>query len=438
MFNRTHDDQGYLLLLGADNFLRERAIVGALRVYQGMVVGMQPRPLPNRNRMFDHIIEGDPNTASRALDAVQRFEATSGLRPDAVVPVSELGVEGAFAIARRYGCPSISEACLPQVRDKDAMKRAFARAGVPTARHATYATLHELRAAARALRFPLVLKPRECGGSVGTIKVDTPEGLEAGFRHCQEAFDRFADNLTLGNGRFQAEELVDATHEVSVEVLCHPDQRWVLAVTDKFVSRRPYFAEIGHLVPSRESGNEALARLAGRACEAVGITRGVAHVEVLINDRTGDMNVVEVGARPGGGGIMELVDRVYGFNPYELHVASYLDRLDSPPGGRRSRGAAGIAFLKAAEGTIAAIHLPQELPPEARSLYVTAKVGDRSGRHADSSLAREGAVEFFWPQPHGRCGEEMIERACALSAEIFEVSPDLIKITEAIDEEICK
>jgi len=435
MFNRkraTAREGRYLLLLGADltssasapsAILRERAVIGAIRAYSGMVVGMGPNPISAPNRLLDHMLSGNMFDPPGALEAVKEFERSEGLRPEAVVPVIEMTVPVAVEIAEHYGLPAISRQCLRFARDKHAMKEAFERAGLPTARHVAYSTLAELQQAARSLRFPLVLKPRDFAGSVGTIKVDGPAGLEAAHQHCRSSLLGSSPAYGLADGRFQAEEFVESTHEVSIEVLNYGDRRMVMSVTDKLVTKLPYFAEIGHTLPSRDNDNQPLRTLAMNACAALQIDRGIAHVEVLLNAGTGAMSLVEVGARPGGDGLMDMIDRVYGFNPYEYHVAAYLGTLTEFPDTNERAGTAGVALLKASGGRITGVSLPKDFAPQQIGLYVTARPGDQSQRDITSNMAREGAAEFFWPKaPQARTGQ-MLEAAQLLSQTIFSVEP---------------
>ncbi|MCW2502070.1 MAG: hypothetical protein JWO79_354 [Actinomycetia bacterium] len=418
---RANGDR-YLLLLGADPLLRERAVVSALRTYPGPVVGMASDPVTGANRYFDHVLPASYYDAKAALAAVENFERDTGLVPDAVVPILELNLHVAVAIAAHYGLPSLSERALAASRDKHTMKLAFEAAGIPCARHRAFSTLPELRAAAAELTFPLVLKPRDFAGSVGTIRVDGPDGLAGAFAHCRGALLEIAPTYDFADGRFQAEEFVSSTHEVSVEVINYEGQRAVLAVTDKAKGTPPYFAETGQLIPSRETGNAALRQLALDACAALHVDRGIAHVEVLIGPDA--MTVVEVAARPGGDGIMDLIDRVYGFNPYDLHIAAYRRDIGTLPAiPAEPAGIASIGFLKAEPGTIGAVADPGEYTDRERALYVTAVPGGTS-REPSSYLGREGVLECF--DPGGDPAE--VQRATAArakthSAELFTVVP---------------
>jgi biotin carboxylase len=419
------DTDEYLLLLGADILLRERAIVSALRTYPGPVVGMNPSPA-GANRFFDHVLRADYYNADDALAAVQRYEAETGRRPAAVVPILEMNVHVAFAIARHYGLPAIPERCLDLARDKHTMKEAFEAVGVPTARHRAFSTLEELRQAARELSFPLVLKPRDFAGNVGTIRVDGPDELPAAYDYCRDSLLEIAPLYNFSDGRFQAEEFVESTHEISVEVLNSGDQRAVLAVTDKVKYGPPYFTEMGQLVPGRDSDNEVVRELGKAACAALSMDLGIAHVEILVN---GDqLSVVEVAARPGGDGIMDLIDRVYGFNPYDLQIAAYRGLLDKLPDIPSEPAGTGVCmFLKAPSGTITELRAVPEYTDDELALYVTASVGDRS-EPASSYLTRNGVLEYFvsdsGPAQAQAVQQRVAELAAVRTAEVFAVSDD--------------
>ncbi|MFD8500481.1 acetyl-CoA carboxylase biotin carboxylase subunit family protein [Amycolatopsis sp. NPDC059657] len=411
MFNqRNANSDRYLLVLGADILLRERAIVSALRSYPGQVLGMAPSP-DGQNRFFDDVLRADYYNAEDALAAVRRYELETGLRPEAVVPIIEMTVHVSVAISQYYGLSSLSEEAVGLSRDKHTMKAAFEQAGVPTARHRTFSTLADLQEVSEELTFPLVLKPRDFAGNTGTIKVDSSEDLPAAYDHCRDELLAIAPLYDFSDGRFQAEEFVRSTHEISVEVLNYGDQRAVLAVTDKAKLPAPHFTEIGQLVPSRESDNDAVRDLGVKACEALGITRGIAHVEILVNGS--ELSVVEVAARPGGDGIMDLIDRVYGFSPYDLHYASYLNTMDELPKiPREPRGIGAIRFLKAPVGTITAVNEVEQFTDEELALYVTAKAGDRS-HPASSYLTRDGVMEFFRPGAKAAADPVAFQKAVA-------------------------
>lgn len=418
MFTSYDNGRGtYLLLLKADEFLRDRAIAASLRAWSGPVVGMSPLPALPPHRMFDHVLAGDPHQAGSALEAVRTFERKTGLRPEAVVPITEMSLHPALEIAEAYGLPHLSRRSVEQARNKAAMKEAFYRHGVSTARHEVFRDLDELRRAIGRIGLPVVVKPCEAAHSIGVRLVRTPEEIEPSFRYCTAGLEEVRESWRITNPLFQVEQYIDAEREVSVEVFNQGEQRCVVAVTEKYLTPPPYFAEVGHMVPGAETGNAALEKLALDACAALEVTLGVAHVEVRI-DAKGGLFVVEVAARPGGDCIMDQVERAYGVNMYDLHVRSYLGQRQALPQGLRPRGTSAIAFMQLPEGIVARVTPPRELPEEVMSLYILAREGEAVGGSLNYD-SRAGAVECFWPGDGRFMGTRHLDVAQRLAERIF-------------------
>lgn len=420
-----NESSGYCLLLGADAMWRDRALLGAARAVAVPVAMMQSAAPFARNRAADLVIRGNPLLPEAALSAVLAFEQATGLRPLAVVPLVEMAVEPGLAIAQHYGLRYLSAHSISLARNKTAMKRAFRENGLPTPRFAAFSTLPELRSAMSAIGYPAVIKPAHFGGSEGVRMIRDASGLEDGFRYVHDAMHGHARNFGLAEDSFQIEEYIAADREISVEVLNGPGYRRVVGMTDKFLSPPPYFAETGHSVPSVLSGNEVLNRVAMKACEALDVDRGVAHVEMRIRDN-GEPVLMEVNARIAGDGIPDLVERVTGVNLFWLHAWSY-SRDDEPPAPPvTSRGRAAIAFLKAPAGLIERVLEPQHanLPAEVTALHLWAKAGSRTGAYVNSHT-REGAVELHWPDdPCTELSYRHLELADRLAAELIQVKQE--------------
>lgn len=419
-----NQSSGYCLLLGADAMWRDRALPGAMRAVTAPIAMMQSAAPFGRNRAADLIVPGNPLLPAAALDAVQAFEQRTGLRPIAVVPLVEMAVEPGLAIAQHYGLRYLSARCISLARNKTAMKRAFRENGLPTPRFAAFSTLPELRSAMASIGYPAVIKPAHFGGSEGVRMIRDASELEDGFRHVHDAMHGHARDFGLAEDSFQIEEYIAAEREISVEVLNGPGYRRVVGMTDKFLSPPPYFAETGHSVPSVLSGNAMLNDVAMKACAALDVDRGVAHVEMRIRDN-GEPVLMEVNARIAGDGIPDLVERVTGVNLFWLHAWSYA-RDDEPPAApRTSRGRAAIAFLKAPAGVIERVLevRPAQLPAEVTALHLWARAGARTGEYVNSHT-REGAVELHWPDdPCTELSYRHLELADRLAAELIHVAP---------------
>ncbi|MCX5208650.1 ATP-grasp domain-containing protein [Kitasatospora sp. NBC_00240] len=411
-------NRSYVLLLGLGTsyFLRERSFSGAKDASSMPVWITALDPLRFPQRFFDRVIAADDGYADSVLAAVAEWKQR-GWDLAAVVPINDWGVPSGSAVAKEYGLPGLSADSAHVTRDKYAMKARFEAAGLPTPRSISVASEAEMLAATEEIGFPVVLKPVDFSGSGGVSLARTRAEAITAFAASVEHIERYRDDFPIDGTRYLVEQYVDSQEEVSVEVLCHGDRRTTLAVTEKYLSPPPVFAEVGHLVPSHRTGDTALTTLAEKACEALGIDRGVAHVEIKF-DSKGAPWLIEAAARPGGDGIMDQVERAYGYNPYALHVASYLGIDPFPLVQRDPVRSSAVAFLKAQPGVIASVGIPEDLPESVVSVSVSKKPGDVVKPVADWST-RDGVVEMVWDEIFTERTTMPVELAEKLSAEIF-------------------
>jgi hypothetical protein len=386
----------YILLLGADQYLRERAFSGAKQATDLPVWAATDDAVRKRNRTFDAMLSADPRDADSLLRAI-RAQAARGWHPRVVVPLNDWTVGSANAVNRTLGLGGLDATTVTNARNKHAMKQALLAAGVRTPRAQLVESELDLLDAVEALGLPVVIKPYDFGGSGGVVMATTREEALAALAESKGVIAQYGPAFNILGDKYLVEQLVDSDDEVSVEVLCGDGRAEVLAVTEKYLSPRPWFAELAHLVPSHRTGDRVLTDLAERACVALGIDRGLAHVEIKFG-ADGTPWVIEVAARPGGDGIMDQVERAYSLNPYALHVGSYLgaDQLDAVAAAEPARTAA-IAFLKADPGRIEEVLDGKPLPPEVRTINISAKPGDLS-QAAKNWSTREGLIELEWDQ----------------------------------------
>ncbi|MES2936633.1 MAG: ATP-grasp domain-containing protein [Pseudomonadota bacterium] len=411
----------YILIIGGEFPLRERVLAGALRAGGGMPVYVLAKTrLATTIKFFDGYITGDLTDPEGVLTAVIEHRARTGAEPAAVVPVNDFAMRSALAVAQHFGLRHNAPAAVEHCRDKFTMKEVLAAAGLPVPKFGAFRTLGELQALAERIGFPLVIKPRQLTGSVGVIKVAHPDALAAAWSQCLQDIDSLGGAFKEPLDLFQAEEYIPARSEVSVEVFNHGDVHRVLAVTDKYLGAEPHFVETGHSVPSVYQDHRQLREIAEKSCAALGITVGIGHFEARITP-AGEIRIVEIAARTGGDCIMDLVEHCFGINPYELHVASYLGNMPRLPERLEPRGLGAIAFLKADEGIVDAVRLPEFLPYEVVNMQVTAKPGDVS-HPLNSWHDREGSVEFFWPGRQPENGfDEHLRLAERFSREVVRV-----------------
>lgn len=410
----------YILLLGADSYLRERALAGARQATQLPVWNVLPDPVKVNNRYYDGCIKADPQDKEGMLAEIRRVMREQGYAPQAIVPVNDWSLRQATFLNRELGLTGLSDEVTAHTRDKFLMKQKLREHGVPTAAGRVIAGAAQLDEALRDIAFPVVIKPIDFGGSGGVSLAKDREQAQAALAFATGMMDEYAQAYQVDASRFLVEEFIDTQEEVSVEVLCHGDRYQAIAVTDKYLSPLPYFAEIGHLVPSHRSGDEQLRKVACDACRALGINLGVAHVEIKI--RAGQYYVIELAARPGGDAIMDLVEQAYGENMYKRHVLSYLGAdplFTAPPVARKS---AAISFLKAEQGEIAAIREAVALPAALTNLEIIVQPGHIS-EASKCWRSREGIAQFQWDEIVAHKRMDFIESTDALARAMFVVRP---------------
>ncbi len=183
-------------------------------------------------------------------------------------------------------------------RDKPSMKEALRQAGVPTAASAAVESADALRAFARQVGYPLVLKPRAGAGAQGTIRVDTDSDLELALESFEGEASIAAEEFVEGHEGFYDTITLDgqvahdwATHYYPnvLEAMRH---RWISPqfITTNRIEEAPFYAEV------REMGR--------RVIDELGIGTSATHMEWFFGPR--GLRFSEIGCRPPGVGAWDL------------------------------------------------------------------------------------------------------------------------------------
>ncbi|MEV4005296.1 ATP-grasp domain-containing protein [Actinomadura sp. NPDC049753] len=212
----------------------------------------------------------------------------------------EVYIETSAHLSAALGLPVLDPGAVARCRDKSATREALRAAGFPQPASRAVASLEEARAFAAETGYPLIVKPRNLGGSLGLSKVERPEDLEAAFA--------LTDGTRLGGIRqFEdyvvVEEFLEGP-EISVECVLFQGECTPLIVARKVLggSGTLAFEEIGHDVDANDpllSDTEFHAMLT-RVHAAVGFTDGYTHIEFKLTP-DGAKHVIEINVRLGGG-----------------------------------------------------------------------------------------------------------------------------------------
>jgi biotin carboxylase len=289
----------------------------------------------DRHQTIGDAIRIDLRRPERAADAIVELARERPL--DAVVAADDGGVVAAAIAATRLGLPSNPPEAASRARDKLALRRALAAAGVSQPRFAELPPGGDVA----AVGFPAVLKPAGLAMGRGVIRADDAEGARESERRIRKIMAAAGDDPAAP---LLIEEYVPGV-EVAVEALLRNGRMETLAVFDKpDPLEGPYFEETIYVTPSRLPADvhAAVERLVASAAAAVGLREGPVHAEVRLDGPR--MWAIELAARSIGG----LCGRTLRFGlGVRLEELILRHALGLPLAGRlrREEAAAGVMML---------------------------------------------------------------------------------------------
>src|SRR3954469_16813207 len=185
-------------------------------------------------------------------------------------------------------------------RDKPSMKEALRAADVPTAASIGASTADEVRDFARAVGYPLILKPRSGAGALDTTRVDNDSELDAALamfgsqqvasiavEEFIEGHEGFYDTITV-DGR----PAIDFVSHYYPNVLEGTRTRWIC----------PQFIATNRV--DSVGDYQQLRELGVRVNDALGIGTSPTHMEWFFGPK--GLKFSEIGCRPPGVGAWDL------------------------------------------------------------------------------------------------------------------------------------
>ena len=343
----------------------------------------------------------DLNDCDALLQAVSKHGGIDG-----VVSMAEVGVRSAAHISALLKLPSISEQAAANCTSKAAMRRLWRQIGEYSTEFAIASSVEEGRQAAKAMAFPLIVKPdRSFGGSRGVTRIEAVEELPDAFRAAQAG--------GLPNSEVVIERCIDGT-EHSAEVLIWGGSTSLLCIGQKVKSLPPYRVDVSVQYPAPLTAFEEsrIEDMCQRAVRALGMTQGAAHVEFAYTD--GGPVLFEVGARCGGGHTPQIAHHVSGVDEFVEACRMACGLAPSQFRALQRRGA-DYRFLIFPPGTVYAVNIPKKLAnsPGVLDVGVTLCRGDTI-RPLRSTSERAGFLVTT-----GDSLAEAVERANAGCREIF-------------------
>ena len=141
------------------------------------------------------------------------------------------------------------------------------------------------------VKYPVMVKPCDGSGSRGASRVDCAKDLsKACLNAIRESKSQKAEIESFINGKEYGAESLVVNGEITV-----------LAIMKKWMTTPPYYAELGHAIPSElpKSIEEKAIDCVKKAIKVLGITSGSVNMDMIITG-TGKVHIIDVGARMGG------------------------------------------------------------------------------------------------------------------------------------------
>lgn len=248
-------------------------------------------------------VDGDPNAPgfqyadkTATIDIVDEKACLEFARREkvdgALTAATDYGVLTAAYVAREMGTPGLDYEAAKLVKNKYRVRKCLYEARVDDTEQAyEFNERDDVDALCKKLVFPVMVKPCDGSGSRGASRVDEPAGLAEALRLATAgSITRRAEIESFIVGREYGAETLVANGEVRV-----------LAIMRKWMTEPPYYAELGHAIPTDlpPEVEKRAARCVENAVKALGINFGSVNMDMLVTSE-GKIHIVDVGARMGG------------------------------------------------------------------------------------------------------------------------------------------
>lgn len=317
--------------------------------------------------------------AARSWHAAEHF--------DGVLSFSEAAVVAVATVAEALDLPGIGVEAARTSRNKLLMRQAHERADVPRPQFRLVPDLPAALETAQEFGYPVILKPTLGASSQFVFRLDGPDDLRLRFPQALEGMHRMSwyvqepDGADPGPLGLLIESFLEGP-EFLTEALAWDGEVYLGSIVDRVTIEGSTFDDDVHQAPTSLDSDqvEAVRRAVAQAADAQGLRRSVMHAEVRFHH--GAPHLLEIAARPGGGGldyfarisagycpIRAMMDVACGVRPEVTHYR---------PTGVHTAG----TCLISGPGRVEEITVPASVADSDRVFFlkITAKPGDMIAR----------------------------------------------------------
>lgn len=205
---------------------------------------------------------------------------------------TDYGVLTAAYVAREMNLPGLNYEAAQLIKNKYRVRKCLFDSHIDDTEQAYEIDKDtDLKDLCGKLSFPVMVKPCDGSGSRGASRVDSPEDFP---KACSAAMD---SSITH---RAEVETFITGT-EYGAESLVAGGEVHVLGIMRKWMTKPPYYAELGHAIPTDlpHEVEERARQCVENAIKALGINFGSVNMDMLIT-KEGKIHIIDIGARMGG------------------------------------------------------------------------------------------------------------------------------------------
>lgn len=248
-------------------------------------------------------VDGDPNAVGfrsadkykvvNIVDEKACLEYAKQENIDGVLTAAtDYGVLTAAYIAKEMNLSGLDYEVAKLIKNKYKVRKCLFEAKVDDTEQAYEVNEStDIASLCKKLSFPVMVKPCDGSGSRGASRVDEQSQF---FDACKAAMSASITH------RAEVETFI-VGREYGAESLVADGKVNVLAIMQKKMTAHPYYAELGHAVPSGLSVEieNKVKNCVENAIKALGINFGSVNMDMLIT-ADGKVHIIDVGARMGG------------------------------------------------------------------------------------------------------------------------------------------
>ncbi len=238
-------------------------------------------------KFADKTYEVDIRDKEKVLE-VAKIERVDGIVTDQLdFPVPVIAY-----VTEKLGLPSIGYDCALKFTNKYLMRNKCTELGINNPEYYRVSTLDEAREKCLDIGFPVIIKPTDSAGSRGISVIRNIPELEDKFEH---AITFSEESCVIMEKYIQGEEYVVGGFASNYKF------------TNLAIGKRQLFDIPGLFIPSKtlftsvaeNTIEEQMLKINKALIEGFGLKFGVTHCEYIVEEKTGDIYLVECAARGG-------------------------------------------------------------------------------------------------------------------------------------------